>query len=134
LILSSISCHDDNYPEGCNKRNTVLLPEDAKARFYFKDGTYWVYQDSISKEIDSCWVENSNSEIYHPYNYKTCHEDIYFDVYSSFNEKSRVKFETVPEPERIYIPKDSIPVSDIPNDLDSNSEDWEFDFQNASIP
>ena len=29
----------------CDSVNTVLIPEDMKARFYFKEGTYWIYEN-----------------------------------------------------------------------------------------
>ncbi|MCX6186395.1 MAG: hypothetical protein NTU43_05270 [Bacteroidetes bacterium] len=33
-----------------------MIPEDMKARFYFKEGTYWVYKNIDNSEIDSMWV------------------------------------------------------------------------------
>ncbi len=40
----------------CDSANTVLIPADMKARFYFKEGTYWVYKNIDNSEIDSMWV------------------------------------------------------------------------------
>ncbi len=40
----------------CDSTNTVLIPEDMKARFYFKQGTYWIYKNIDNGEIDSMWV------------------------------------------------------------------------------
>jgi hypothetical protein len=40
---------------GCNKSKLEKVPvnEDLKAAFNYKPGTYWIYKDSISGQIDS---------------------------------------------------------------------------------
>lgn len=42
----------------CKKKEFVsyLLPE-TKASFSFKSGSYWIYRDSISGRLDSCYFE-----------------------------------------------------------------------------
>jgi hypothetical protein len=47
----------------CDSNNTVLIPEDMKARFYFKEGTYWIYKNIATGETDSMWVWKSSNEI-----------------------------------------------------------------------
>jgi hypothetical protein len=57
----------DNIPStvvvNCDSNNTVLIPEDMKARFYFKEGTYWIYKNISSGEIDSMWAWLSQNKI-----------------------------------------------------------------------
>lgn len=51
------SCKDKDEPETiCSPANTVLVPQDMKDRFYFKTGTYWIYKNLATQEIDSLWV------------------------------------------------------------------------------
>lgn len=47
---------------GCNKEPleiNIPFPEEAVQYFYFKTGSYWIYQNSKSSEIDSIWVTES---------------------------------------------------------------------------
>lgn len=44
----------------CTPQNTAYFPQDAKDRFFFKTGTWWVYQNITTKELDSVWVSNAN--------------------------------------------------------------------------
>src|SRR5690606_10575757 len=39
---------------------TAYFPQDAKDRFFFKKGTWWVYQNITTKELDSVWVSKAN--------------------------------------------------------------------------
>jgi len=50
----------------CKKNNVPHYPINAalKAAFSFKPGTYWIYQDSLSGEIDSFYVEGFASGTY----------------------------------------------------------------------
>lgn len=75
-------------PINCDSVNTVLIPEDMKARFYFKEGTYWIYKNLTNGEIDSVWVYLSNNGI-GPINDKIydkglnkCYEVFYFETYN----------------------------------------------------
>ncbi|HYG16064.1 MAG TPA: hypothetical protein VEC12_09945 [Bacteroidia bacterium] len=37
----------------------VAFPEDAVNYFYFKTGSYWIYQNNKTNEVDSVWVHHS---------------------------------------------------------------------------
>lgn len=54
--LQSASCKktDDKHTECVN--NTMSLPQMAKDYFLFKDGTYWVYENVSTKELDSFYI------------------------------------------------------------------------------
>jgi hypothetical protein len=42
---------------GCEKKERILyLSDDVKKNFSYKQGSYWVYRDSISGSVDSCYV------------------------------------------------------------------------------
>lgn len=43
----------------CNSANTAYFPQDAKDRFFFKAGTWWVYENIDTKERDSIWVKSA---------------------------------------------------------------------------
>jgi hypothetical protein len=65
VLLSSLlfSCDERNKQEEtvCTSANTVLVPQDLKDRFFFKEGTYWIYQNIQTNETDSVWVFNSTN-------------------------------------------------------------------------
>jgi hypothetical protein len=51
------SCDRNKQEETvCSAANTVLIPQDLKDRFFFKEGTYWIYQNIQTNETDSVWV------------------------------------------------------------------------------
>jgi hypothetical protein len=49
---------------GCTRSKSVNTPvnSDLIASFNYKPGTYWIYRDSISGEIDSFFVRSNSSE------------------------------------------------------------------------
>lgn len=54
------SCRDKDTPTyECTPDITVLLPEKALSMFYFKPGSYWIYQREDSLYTDSVWVTAS---------------------------------------------------------------------------
>ncbi|MFN4084241.1 MAG: hypothetical protein ACK4K9_11470 [Bacteroidia bacterium] len=68
----------------CDSTNTVLIAEDMKARFYFKEGTYWIYKNIATNETDSMWVWYSqvgvipvNKKVF-AHGWNKCYE--YFDL------------------------------------------------------
>ncbi len=69
VALTNIQCSktppDTNKQNNitCDSANTVLIPADMKARFYFKEGTYWIYKNIDNGEIDSMWVSKSGNDI-----------------------------------------------------------------------
>ncbi len=81
-------------PAICSKENTVAFPSDAFDRLYFKDSTYWIYQDSISKETDSVWVTNSKMETFNEFRnkqlYKKCYEGHHYELNSTKDGKRMV--------------------------------------------
>lgn len=57
VFLAAISCSKDDDP--FKKHPPVTIPEECKDFFYFQQGAYWIYQDSISGNLDSLFVEQS---------------------------------------------------------------------------
>lgn len=70
----------------CTSSNSVLVPQDMKDRFYFKDGTYWVYKNINTNALDSMWVWQStiSTSPVEPKIYGTgfnkCYESFYFKI------------------------------------------------------
>ena len=62
ITLLNINCSktppsQENTPTIiCDSLNTIRIPKDMKARFYFKGGTYWIYKNINTGETDSMWV------------------------------------------------------------------------------
>jgi hypothetical protein len=42
----------------------VPLPAELKAYTLFQPGTYWIYQDSASQQLDSVWVVSTERSVY----------------------------------------------------------------------
>lgn len=88
VILGIVACNENPSDEfKCTIENTVYIPKDAFARFYFKDGTYWIYKDSLSGLFDSMWIENSilviNKHDGAFIDYPKCYERFGYDLISS---------------------------------------------------
>ena len=60
LLISNLNCKRIKYATtACNKKHRVEIPQRVKDYFYFKEGTYWVYQNQKTLAIDSHWVCDS---------------------------------------------------------------------------
>lgn len=86
------SCKDKNEPETvCTPQNTAYFPQDAKDRFFFKEGTWWVYENSDTKETDSIWVTNASFRYWSADNMEDgniknkCYETGRIEIYSLYN-------------------------------------------------
>lgn len=62
LIFTS-TCRKDINKISCNSINTISYSQDAYDRFFFKDSTYWVYQEISSLKFDSVWVFDSKISV-----------------------------------------------------------------------
>ena len=76
-------------PKNCN--GYVAYPYKMKDYFMFKDSSYWIYQDSISGDIDSFWVNNFNKEDFWPYKItgtkkSPCYEIIHYKIYRKLSD------------------------------------------------
>ncbi len=99
IISSASSCKPGTtkpFPQlaKCDSANTVRFPKDATEKFYFKDSSYWIYQDSLSKQIDSVWVAESVHEVFNKFHNKELHEKCYegfiYATFSSLHGRTRV--------------------------------------------
>ncbi len=63
ILINASSCLRKEDKTVCGSGNSVLLPKDAVDRFFFRDSSYWVYQDSLSGQLDSIWVYKSDLPI-----------------------------------------------------------------------
>lgn len=48
---------------GCEKVHTYYVPEEIKRNFSFKEGSYWIYRDSISGREDSCYIKEISTSM-----------------------------------------------------------------------
>ena len=60
---------------GCNKKDVLYVPAEVKQKYSFKKGSYWIYRDSISGRIDSCYL--STNQLFVPEKLRT--ESSYFE-------------------------------------------------------
>ena len=58
-LLLPLSCKKDPPPEP----EAVPLPAGLKAYTLFQPGTYWIYQDSTSRQVDSVWVVSAEIRV-----------------------------------------------------------------------
>ncbi|HRH01717.1 MAG TPA: hypothetical protein PLI68_10970 [Bacteroidia bacterium] len=61
LLIFLLSCKKQNVEEIAH----CEVAEDLAAYSFFKKGTYWIYQDSISGMIDSVYVYFDTNFVYH---------------------------------------------------------------------
>lgn len=64
LVISFliISCHKDSYPSSVvPNKGVVPVPQNLMDYAFFKPGTWWVYQDSVSSKYDSLYVTTASS-------------------------------------------------------------------------
>lgn len=59
-LLLLLACYRREGPEP----DAVPLPAELKAYTLFQPGTYWIYQDSASRRLDSVWVVSTDMSIY----------------------------------------------------------------------
>jgi hypothetical protein len=56
------------YAAACQKPapepEAVPLPAELKAYTLFEPGTYWIYRDSATRQLDSVWVVSTEKEIF----------------------------------------------------------------------
>lgn len=58
----------------CTDKNTVKIAQHAKDYFYFKEGTWWVYEEENSQIRDSIWLTDGSRHFENPWEYKKyCH-------------------------------------------------------------
>jgi hypothetical protein len=58
ISLFFISCRKEKEPIP-NENQNFSIPDDIKDYCFFKPGTFWVYQDSLTGMIDSMYVTDS---------------------------------------------------------------------------
>lgn len=95
IILIGINACKKDKPTICSSENTLYIPSDAVKRFYFKDSSYWIYQDSASGLIDSLWVSDSkivigNLEKINPSSSGKCFESFSISLNSKFIDKYEI--------------------------------------------
>jgi hypothetical protein len=60
----------------CKEKETVIpIPEGMKPYIMFPNGSYWIYQDSLSGAIDSVFLYGQSTSL----GVTSSHEDIYFE-------------------------------------------------------
>lgn len=65
LIFSCGHKHPKSNDTICSSSNTAYFPSDAKARFFFKSGTWWLYKSNASL-TDSIYISQGQMEIAPP--------------------------------------------------------------------
>src|SRR4051812_15682089 len=60
-ILVIPACKKDRY-----NTPVIMINSGMMSDFGYKTGTYWVYRDSVSGEIDSAWVASTRVYTFQP--------------------------------------------------------------------
>jgi hypothetical protein len=82
IWLTLLSC----IIASCTKKTkSTAIDADVKKYFSFKKGTYWIYKDSVSGQMDSFAVENNNTVSYPGNSYNSAFDDEtdYYWVYAN---------------------------------------------------
>jgi hypothetical protein len=58
-ISQLLSCRQAKEKYMCNPKRRIDIPQRVLDYFYFKTGTYWVYQNQLTQELDSHYVAYS---------------------------------------------------------------------------
>jgi len=88
-VFIGCKCKKNIEPDTvCTDANTIKIPQDAKDRFFFLNGSYWIYKDSLSNLTDSVWVteslvDNVNREKENPFSKGKCFELCTYTVNST---------------------------------------------------
>ncbi|RYD80993.1 MAG: hypothetical protein EOP53_07260 [Sphingobacteriales bacterium] len=69
LMLISLTCRKDGKIT-CTDKNTIQINQHALDYFYFKEGTWWVYEEEGTGNQDSVWVSNGNRYFENPWELK----------------------------------------------------------------
>lgn len=64
LLFLSVAFSNCKEKFECSPSNTVLIPQNMKDFFFFKEGTWWVYVNVKTGDYDSLWVWKHNFDIY----------------------------------------------------------------------
>jgi hypothetical protein len=60
LALATLnSCIKDKK---CREKQPILLEQEMKDWIYFQPGSYWIYEDSVTKTVDSVYVTEAKIE------------------------------------------------------------------------
>lgn len=86
----------------CDSSNTAYIPTDAKSRFFFKEGSWWVYKNAINNTYDTIVISFYNHRIATPskkaYGDKYAHKCYEYIEYHTLSKKfgtNRITIETV---------------------------------------
>ena len=99
LLTLSLSCcrRDDDQPM---QHHTLLLPQEVKDYLLFKPGTYWVYQNNKTQELDSVYVVSVDTAIYNTIdeenNISLDYEYFHLRTYSNYEQYYTNYFMWVP--------------------------------------
>lgn len=72
LLFTGIQCKKTSSSNGiivyftCDSANTAFIPTDAKSRFYFIKGSWWVYKNIVNSQLDTVKVIQSDIYIEKP--------------------------------------------------------------------
>jgi hypothetical protein len=72
LLFTGIKCKKTSSSNGiivsftCDSANTAFIPTDAKSRFYFNKGSWWVYKNIVNSQLDTVKVIQSDIYIEKP--------------------------------------------------------------------
>lgn len=87
LILQSSTCTKTNDKKNVDcTNNTMPLPQMAKDYFLFKNGSYWVYENTSNNDIDSFYVDDftnrtgDNTQYKYGNELNHCYEDYSYTI------------------------------------------------------
>jgi hypothetical protein len=98
FVVQSSSCSKTDEPQiHCDSSNTAYIPSDARSRFCFKEGTWWVYKniangdlDTLTFKLEGYAISSVPQKIYGS-GYSKCYEGISYNIFSTKYPKVNAK-------------------------------------------
>lgn len=100
VAFMSSKCGKDDTPNTqtthCDSSNTAYIPADARSRFFFKEGTWWVYKnvtnndyDTLTLTVESYGINPVPKKIYGD-GFSKCYEGYVYNIISKLYGKVNI--------------------------------------------
>jgi hypothetical protein len=121
LLLQSSACKKktDDQPEEkitCTPANTAYIPSDARSRFFFREGSWWVYKNVGNEELDTVKVIQSSLPTGKPI------PELWGDIPNKCYERSIVMF----QPQKHFRYTTRVEFAKAKQEIDSSNEIYQI--------
>lgn len=86
----------------CTSANTAYIPTDARSRFFFKEGSWWIYKNITSQALDTLvardlfyQIATPNKKMYGDKYAHKCYEYFEYKIFSQLYGWNRITVQTM---------------------------------------